>query len=200
MRGCDNDLLMMTRGSGRGASAEGWRGLVVRVVGLLAVAWVLAAMSPQSAFANTTVRVSTEQDQTVQDNECSLREAVSYVDGNMVPDCGSNPAGGGGDDCRAGGLLPAERQRAVCQCGSGREQSDCGGGWRRAAGLRRGRIGDRCAADGDGADGRRKPLGTGLGLGRHADRGPRLRWGAGLQRRWHRERRGFVFERGDGYR
>ncbi|HUO71883.1 MAG TPA: hypothetical protein VMU39_14005, partial [Solirubrobacteraceae bacterium] len=79
--------------SGRGASRSTWRGLVRRVVWLVAAVLALAAMAARTASADVTVRVSTVKDQVVQDSQCSLREALDFASSSSEPDCGSFAGG-----------------------------------------------------------------------------------------------------------
>jgi CSLREA domain-containing protein len=75
----------------RAVSPPRWR---KHLVLLLAVALSMSAVGPGSASADVTVHVSTIQDETVQDSQCSLREALIYASHNPEPECSSSLAGG----------------------------------------------------------------------------------------------------------
>jgi CSLREA domain-containing protein len=110
MRGRDRgrDALGCERSGRRAAQRCGWRRADTRTVSpshrvgrfvgkaaaLLAAAVLVTAMTAPSASADVTVQVSTAQDESVADGQCSLREALGYAGGFTQPDCASGPAVG----------------------------------------------------------------------------------------------------------
>ena len=55
---------------------------------LIAAVGSLAAIAPGTAAADVLVHVSTVHDELTQNGQCSLREAMTYAEGQAEPDCG----------------------------------------------------------------------------------------------------------------
>lgn len=67
---------------------------VVHVAIVLAAGLTATGVCAQSAAADVTVHVSTVQDETAQDSQCSLREALQYATVAQEPDCASGQPSG----------------------------------------------------------------------------------------------------------
>ena len=61
---------------------------------LIAALGSLAAIAPAPAAADVAVDVSTVQDELTQNGQCSLREAMTYAEGQAEPDCGQGVPSG----------------------------------------------------------------------------------------------------------
>lgn len=108
---------------------------MVHVAIVLAVALTATGVCARSAAADVTVHVSTVKDQTVQDSQCSLREAVQYATVAPEPDCASGPPSGvvtilvppGCYRLHGALLFFGNPQVSVVITGSGRGPADCAG-------------------------------------------------------------------------
>ena len=110
-----------------------------RVVKALAAVLLVAGFRAGTASADVTVRVSTPQDETTQDSQCSLREALTFASDNLVPDCSAShpvglvtiivPAGCYRLSSGVGLLAPVlSPVTAVAIAGAGAGPAGCGGG------------------------------------------------------------------------